>query len=197
MSFERTRARAERIKEECDLGVLLQEYGYAVVPDRQREQQFACDLHGIDAKPSARFYGHNNTTYCWVCQKTRDPISYVMEKELLNFRDAIEHLEKRLGLPPLPWSDEHQRPVTAQDEIAQIEADAAKTSYTDEKERMNKFLTTLTNERELNQNAILAFWEVFDRVDYGVARENWTEAKGVAALQGLRQRVMDKLKEQG
>ena len=92
MSRTRLRARADRVNQECDLGDLLQGYGYGVVPDRQREQQFSCDLHGMDNKPSARLYGYNNTTYCWVCQKKRDAISYVMEKEHLNFRDAIEQL---------------------------------------------------------------------------------------------------------
>jgi hypothetical protein len=195
MSFERLRARAERVKTECDLGKLLQDYGYAVVPDRHREQQFACDLHGVDNKPSARLYGHNNTTYCWVCQKTRDPISYVMEKEYKNFREAVEMLEQQLGLPPLPWSDEDNRPVKVEDEISKILT--KKVSFEEEKERLRKFLDTLTAERDLDAKTLLSFWEVFDRVDYGVARENWPEAKGAAAIVGLRERVMQKLKEVG
>lgn len=201
MSFERMRARAERVKVECDLGKMLQDYGYAVVPDRHREQQFSCDLHGPDNKPSARFYGHNNTTYCWVCQKTRDPISYVMEKELMTFREAVEHLEKMMGLPPLPWSDEHQRPITVQDEIDQIDKAAREVNYEATKEKIRELLQRETedrlvsNEGGLDMRSILGFWEVFDRVDYGVARENWPESKGAAALLALRKRVMEKLKE--
>lgn len=195
MSFERMRARAERIKTECDLGVLLQDYGYAVVPDRHREQQFACDLHGVDHKPSARFYGHNNTTYCWVCQKTRDPISYVMEKELITFREAIDLLEKKLRLGPLPWSDEYQRPIAVEDEISKIEKARTVVTYEQAKLRLSKILSTLTAEREFNSSSLLAFWEVFDRVDYGVARENWEEHKGAAAMEGLRERLMKKLRE--
>lgn len=193
MSFERLRARADRVKKECDLGELLQEYGYAVVPDRHREQQFACDLHGVDNKPSARFYGHNNTTYCWVCQKTRDPISYVMEKELVTFREAVEHLEKKLGLPTLPWSDEQNKPVDVSDEIEAMKKVA--TSYEDEKKRVRGFLQNLTTDRDLDANNLLAFWEVFDRIDYGVARQNWPENKGAVAMVKLRERVKEKLKE--
>jgi hypothetical protein len=197
MSFERMRARAERVKIECDLGALLQEYGYAVFPDRHREQQFSCDLHGVDNSPSARLYGHNNTTYCWACGKTRDPISYVMEKELKNFRGAVEYLEKKMGLPPLPWSDEQQRPVTVEDEITKIEKVSTTVTYEQAKQRLGKFLESLTTDRDVGASALLSFWEVYDRVDYGVARENWEEHKGAAAMEGLRERVMQKLKEVG
>jgi len=193
MSRERLRARADRVNKECDLGELLHEYGYSVMPDRQREQQFACDLHGVDNKPSARYYGINNTTYCWVCQKSRDAIAYVTEKEGVSFREAIEILEKRLGLSVLPWSDEEDRPKSVSQEIDDIAATTA--SYEDEKMRFNKFLGTLTAERDLDMRTLLSFWEVFDRVDYGVARENWGEPKGAAAMIHLRQKVMEKLKE--
>ena len=193
MSFERLRARAERIKEEGDLGQLLQDYGYAVVPDRHREQQFACDLHGVDNKPSARLYGHNNTTYCWVCQKTRDPISYVMEKELVNFREAVEQLEKKLNLPPLPWSDEKNEPANVANEIEAMEVQAA--SFEREKERVGKFLQCLTSDRDLNATTLLSLWEVYDRIDYGVARQNWPETKGAVAMLKLLERAKDKCKE--
>lgn len=193
MSFERLRARADRVKQECDLGALLQEYGYAVVPDRHREQQFSCDLHGPDNKPSARLYGHNNTTYCWVCQKTRDPISYMMEKELINFREAVERLEERLGLPPLPWSDEKNKPVDVADEIEAMAHTSA--SYEDEKMRVGKFLQSLTTDRDLDMESLLSFWEVYDRIDYGVARQNWPENKGAVAMLKLLERIKKKCKE--
>lgn len=193
MSRERLRARADRVNKECDLGELLHEYGYAVMPDRQREQQFACDLHGVDNKPSARYYGINNTTYCWVCQKSRDAIAYVTEKEGVSFREAIEMLEKRLGLSTLPWSDEEDRPKSVSQEIDEIAATTA--TYEDEKVRLNKFLGTLTAERDLDSRTLLSFWEVFDRVDYGVARQSWGEPKGAAAMAHLRQKVMERLKE--
>lgn len=197
MSFERMRARAERVKEQCDLGQLLNEYGYAIVPDRHREQQFKCDLHGVDNSPSARFYGHNNTTYCWACAKTRDPISYVMEKELVNFRGAVEYLEKKLGLAPLPWSDDHQRPVTVEDEIKKIEKAHTTVSYEETKGRLYKYLMTLTLDRDLDANALLGFWEVYDRVDYGVARQDWPEPKAAQMMEGLWGRVNKTLKEYG
>jgi DNA primase len=194
VSRERLRARADRVNQEADLGEMLAEWGYAVVPDRQREQQFSCDLHGPDNKPSARYYGPSNSTYCWVCQKTRDPIAWMMEKEFFGFREAVEELESRCGFESLPWSDEHERVVTPEDEIGEATRRAAG-SYEDERDRLRRFLDTLTTERELNAQRMLAFWEAFDRVEYGVAKEGWEQRKGISALSALRERVLEALRE--
>jgi len=196
VSRSRLRARADRVNRECDLGELLQGYGYAVVPDRQREQQFSCDLHGMHNKPSARLYGHNNTTYCWVCQKKRDPISYVMEKENFNFVQAVDDLERRLALAPLPWDDDMDAAVRAPDPGDELD-DIARhdATYDMERERVRTFLDALTAEREADAKSLLSFWEVFDRIDYGVARQDWGEGKGLAALQQLRARLMDRLRK--
>lgn len=191
MSRERLRARADRVKEEADLGELLQEWGYTVVPDRQREQQFSCDLHGPDNKPSARYYGSTNSTYCWVCQKTRDSIAWVMEKEHVGFREAVEVLEARCGLAPLPWDDEHERVVRPEEEIEQ--ATVVEHGYEEARDRLQKFLDSITRERDLECGVLLAFWEAFDRIEYGVARQRWPDEKGLTALRHLRQRVMETL----
>jgi DNA primase len=193
VSRERLRARADRVNAEADLGQILYDYGYAVMPDRQREQQFACDLHGVDNKPSARFYGPSNSTWCFVCHKTLDPIGWVMAKEGLNFQEAIKFLEKQLGLGVLPWSDEAERPKNVADEIDELSKQSV--SFQQEQERLNKLLLTLTRERDFDQKTLLTFWEVFDRVGYGVARENWGDAKGLEAIGRLRERVMGRLKE--
>lgn len=197
---DRLRARADRVVEQCDLGQLLYEYGYSVVPDRHREQQFSCDLHGPDHKPSARYYGPSNTTYCWVCQKTRDAISYVQEKEHVGFREAIETLERRLGLDPLPWEDDRERGPTPQQEQQALARPTR--SFEEERRRMEKFLDGLTRDRlderpghhVLDCPSLLSYWEAFDRIDYGVAKENWPEAKGSEGLRKLYDRVLEKIK---
>jgi hypothetical protein len=200
MMRDRLRARRDRVLEMVDLGEMLQEYGYAVVPDRHREQQFSCDLHGPDHKPSARYYGTSNTTYCWVCQKKRHALDWVMEKELLDFRGAIEALERRLGLKALPWDDDgYQEPVRPEDELDELAI--RRVSYSEERDRMQKFLDGLTRERfdrsvgeeGVSCSTLLSFWEVFDRVDYGMAREEWPESKGIDALNKLRERVLEKV----
>lgn len=194
MSRQRLKARADRVREEADLGEMLGEWGYSVVSDRHREQQFSCDLHGIDNKPSARYYGRTNSTYCWVCQKSRDAISYMMEKEGLSFRRAIEALEAKLGLESLPWDDEEDVPHRPEDEIDEVLATPSR-GYEHSRDRTLKLLDTLTVERDLPQKKMLAFWNVFDRVEYGVARQNWSEEKGATAMETLRTRVMDSLRE--
>lgn len=197
---DRLRARKERVLEHVDLGEMLREYGYSVVPDRMREQQFSCDLHGPDNKPSARYYGESNTTYCWVCQKTRDAISYMMEKEGLGFVEAVEALERRLNLAPLPWEDDGDAPARPEDDFDAIVSRSS--SYVEEYARMRKILDSLTRDRlecrpgdpSLDCSTLLGFWEAFDRVDYGVAREKWPEPKGIEALQKLKERVFEKIR---
>jgi hypothetical protein len=196
VSRERLRARADRANQEADLGELLSEWGYSVVPDRVREQQFSCDLHGADHKPSARYYGLSNSTYCWVCQKKRDAIAWVMEKDMVGFREAVEQLEERLGLEPLPWDDERDAPKTPEQEFKES-TERPSGTYEQHRDRLCKFLETLTTERDLDSRSLLAFWEVFDRVEYGVARQNWGEPKGISAILALRERVMTALKEHG
>lgn len=198
MSRERLRARADRVNREADLGEMLSEWGYSVVPDRHREQQFSCDLHGPDYKPSARYYGLSNSTYCWVCQKKRDAIAWVMEKELLGFRDAVEHLEARCGLEALPWDDDRDAPRSLEQEFEESMSRPSGT-YEQERDRLKSLLETETADRlnppALSQQQLLAFWEVCDRVEYGVARQNWSEQKGKGAILSLRERVMEALRE--
>ncbi len=187
----RSRARADRVNRACNLGDLLSHYGYNVVPDEHREQQFPCTLHGRDGKASARYYPVSNSTYCWVCHKTRDPIAYVMEHENIGFPEAIRFLEDRLGLDPLPWSDDFERPQTEVDKINEMAL--RRTTYAAEHERTRKLLDNLTRDRDLDAPTLLLFWEVFDRVDHGITREQWPEAKAISAMEHLRQRVFEKL----
>ena len=193
MALKRLRARADRVNERCNLGELLYEYGYAVVPDPYREQPFSCGLHGADRKPSARYYPSTNSTWCWVCRKKRDPIAYVMEMEGVGFRDAVDHLERRLGLEPLPWTQDEDCPVDVRDEIDEIARNSA--SYEQEHDRTVHLLDGLSLDRDLDANTMLAFWEVLDRVDYGVSKESWGESKGVQALVRLREKVLKRVRE--
>jgi DNA primase len=189
----RLRARAWRVNEKQDLGALLQHYGYQVYPDPHREQQFRCELHGSDRKPSARFYPSTNSTYCWVCQKSRRPVDYVMEHEGLVLKQAVDLLETRLGLPPLNWRDEEESESDPEEELEKLAHSTL--SYAEERKRLRKFLQTLTTERELTPNVLLKFWETFDRVNYEVSKEGLEETTGANALQLLRQDVMMSLKE--
>lgn len=192
---ERLKARAQRVNEECDLGELLRDYGYDVYPDRSREQQFSCDLHGQDNKPSARLYGPTNSTYCWVCQKSRDSVAYVMAKENVGFREAIKLLERRLGLPALEWDEEDSRSLleTPDQYIEALANDVGVSGYGDTKDRVYRLLQTTTQERELPLNSLLAFWQVFDRIDYLHHQQRWPDEKAKTALSKLKAKVLERL----
>lgn len=77
-----------------DLATLMLSYGVDFVYDPQgmNEVQYKCPFHGIDTKPSARFYRDTKSTWCWVCRKKRDVISFTMEKESMSYVAAILHL---------------------------------------------------------------------------------------------------------
>jgi len=194
--MKRLMRRALRVNEKSDLGEILQEYGYMVVPDAHREQQFACDLHGQDNKPSARFYGGTNSFHCFACAKSRDVIEFIRDKEQVSFKRAIEILEQRLNLPPLPWEDEDNEDDPRDETEREIDAIANKViTYEEDQTRLRQFLDGLTKDRDLDAPALLKFWEVFDRIDYHVREDQWTENKGKVALKSLHEQVIERLKE--
>jgi hypothetical protein len=175
------------------MGTLLQEYGYRVVSDPHREQQFACDLHGPDNKPSARFYGQTNSFHCFACAKSRDCIQFVIDKEQVPFKQAIEILERRLNLPAMGWEDEDENPQDSLlREFDQISNPTV--SFESDQKRVQHFLCLLTQDRELESDSLLKFWEVFDRIEYHVHQNHWDEAKGTMALKTLHVQVMERLK---
>jgi DNA primase len=170
--------RAKRIKEKAPLLELLQEYGYDVTLNGERDQQFSCDLHGdgVDGKPSARVYGDSYHWYCFACGKRRDVISTVMEKEGLSFSMACRALEKKYNIafemPDRPKAldigirKSRGRNVTSED--------------------LERFLQLLTDERSLSMAQTLKLWESFDAIETMFKAEKIDEKKHVALLSKLR-----------
>lgn len=184
----RNRQRADRINERVDMGSLMLDYGYEVVPDDFREQQYRCDLHGMDNKPSARFYPRTNSTFCFACQKSRGPIDLVMDKEGLAFGQALDRLEKANRLPPLPWPDE----VPPEEQLDEIEAiQHAGSSFTEEYRSLNRFLDMLISDRDLDLPTLLKYTEALDRIGYGFHKEEWSEDQGKRALRKLHGAVVE------
>lgn len=148
----RDRRRAKRIQTDVPLADVLRRYHY-VIDESHREQQFRCDLHGKDNKPSARFYPASNSTYCWVCHRARNPIDYVKEKENVGFGRAMEFLESWFRLPPLPWEDgddgQREIPVFEIKDRTPLEA-------------LESCLMISTRNHLLTMNQALKLWDVFD-----------------------------------
>ena len=189
--------RRDRVKEEIPITTILLRYDYRVHGESY-EQQFPCDLHGdgFDGNPSARVYPESNDFYCFACDKTRDTIALVQEKEGVEFAEAIRTLEQWFALPELPGEDGDERPNR---EVLQNEVDQAleggKKDFGTERNRVSALLDSITQEGEIPLLQTLAFWEMYDRICCQVDKGGWDEATGGTALEKLRTRVMKRLTE--
>lgn len=190
--MSRAKQRADRIRAEVEIVRVLADYGYAVNPDGgDREQQFACDLHGDgqDSSPSARVYPATNSIFCFAENRYRDIIQLVREKEGTDFWGAVKVVEARYHLPPLPWTDEDEiRPETLGEKvIASLRSDR---TFEEERHTTERLLQTMTEERDVPMEKVLALWEGFDRVVHGMVKEQWSEELGKGRLIALRKQAL-------
>lgn len=187
----RSKRAAERIREEVSLFKILMDYGYRIHDaGEDREQQFSCDLHGdgSDNTASARYYPETGQFYCWGCQKSRDAIALVREKEGLQFWEAVKFLEKKYGLDPLPWTADDREPPSTRDDIDK----AFSTDETAEQalKRVERFIDGVTRDKSLPAVKCAGLWEVFDRISL-LCREGLSESEAIR----LSHQVLDKAKE--
>lgn len=183
--MSRAKRRADRIKEEVSILEVLAQYGYSIHTGYDGEQQFRCDLHGTghDNKPSARVYPDTNSTYCWACGRSRDPISYVMEKEGKEFMDALYALESRFNLSQLPWEDDDFVKKESPKIVEEVEeALAPETTLQEDQQRLEKLLLMLTHERSLPLGRVLDLWEGLDRIAYYAGEGMVSESAAQQAL---------------
>lgn len=191
----RTQRRLNRIRDEVDILVLLENFGFRVRSNMDREQQFSCHLHGSgqDNKPSARVYPDTQSWYCWACQKTRDAISTVREVENLTFPEALKWLESKFRLPPLPFEegDEYAQPEKVGDALeALLNTDR---SFDQDAYSLSAILDMYTEDRALPLNRMTAFWDAFDKINYLVKGKGRSlpENRGRIALAKIKQRAQD------
>jgi hypothetical protein len=90
----------ELILKDLDMARVMLDYKvkFSLNPMRVNEAQFKCPFHGKDNKPSARFYRDTQSCWCWVCQKSWDVVSFVMDKEQMYFKQAINFLVEKYKL---------------------------------------------------------------------------------------------------
>lgn len=130
---------------------------------------------------------------CFACDRTRDVIQTVREKEGLEFWPAVKLLEESAGLDPLPYDGSWSKENVAS-EVAGL-LDPQKT-WEDDERRVRTLLDSITYERSMPLDAILKLWAVFDRIVYmtkgpdGKGGE-WPENKGRAMLVKLRERILE------
>jgi hypothetical protein len=97
------------IIEQLSLAEVMVSYNvaFAYDPRLASEVQFRCPFHGKDNKPSARLYNNTKSCFCWVCRKAWDVVSFIMEKEKMSFREALNYIVGRYkidisSIPDIP-----------------------------------------------------------------------------------------------
>lgn len=174
--------RIRRVNHEIRMGDLMMKLGYRV-RDTSQEQQFACDLHGPDRKPSARLYPATNSTYCWVCHKARRPIHLMMERENVGLEQAVNLLEDMYLLPFLP-------PETAESEVDFQEPDLENLEAEMEMNRLFRFLQNTTREQSSPMELVLWAWEKYDLVVHLHNKGKLDNPSTLAALHGIMDRML-------
>lgn len=163
---DRAKRAADRIRSEISMVTVLADYGFQVdTRGGDREQQFSCSLHGDgnDSIPSGRVYPKSGQYYCWACGRSRDAVQVTREKEGIKFWEAVRKLEKRYGLPMLPWEPGEDESTPS---LSQILDEVLHPSETPEQalHRVDTFLMGLCRERAIEPMKVAALWEAYDRV---------------------------------
>ncbi len=70
-----------------------------------REYVGLCPFHD-DHNPSLHVYPDRQTFRCWVCEQGGDCFNFLMEEAKIGFREALEMLAKRAGVP-IPQNRKH------------------------------------------------------------------------------------------
>lgn len=87
----------EQVRAQTDIVALIGE-AVALTPQRGgREHVCLCPFHD-DHNPSMRVYADRQSYRCWVCNAGGDCFTFVMEREKIGFREALEILAKRANI---------------------------------------------------------------------------------------------------
>lgn len=61
--------------------------------------QLSCEFHGEDRNPSSRYYPASQSIFCFACNKQRDVIEFIKDKEeLSSVGKVLEFIEKEFGI---------------------------------------------------------------------------------------------------
>jgi hypothetical protein len=106
----------ELIVDKLDLATVMESYEveFKHNPHLAAEVQFKCPFHGADNKPSARLYNNTKSCFCWVCRKAWDVVSFIMEKESMGYKQALNYIPGRyhLDLSSIPDSPTIELKIT-------------------------------------------------------------------------------------
>jgi len=119
----------------------------------------------------------------------------VRAKVDLDFMGAIEWLETKYNLPPMPFEegDDTVAPRTAAQQIA--DSIVTLQTFDEIKDQTRKRLDRVTKERSLPLDDLLVFWETFDQISYGHHKDQIPEHKAKRAMALLAVNILEKMKE--
>lgn len=102
------------VLEKADFTRVLSDYkvNFMYDPQKFEETQLRCPFHGKDNKPSARYYKETQSLFCWVCYKRWNVITFIMEKEGINFSSALKFLvnKYKIDISSIPDEPEFKSP---------------------------------------------------------------------------------------
>lgn len=88
-------ATVEKIKATADIVEVVGDYVHLI--RRGSNYMGLCPFHN-ERTPSFSVNKQRNFCYCFSCKKGGSPINFIMEKEGLNYHEALLHLAKRYGI---------------------------------------------------------------------------------------------------
>lgn len=86
---------AKLVKERCDIVELIG--SYVNLQKNGRYYKGLCPFHE-DHRPSFQVNPERQSWVCWPCNLRGDAFSFIMKKERLDFREALQFLAKRVGI---------------------------------------------------------------------------------------------------
>jgi len=97
------RRRADAVRQVYTAYDALIEFGQGeALIDQDTAIQVSCPFHGVDARPSARYYpssgSRSDYLRCYYCKENWDALNLFMKFRGLQFMDALKELERRYRL---------------------------------------------------------------------------------------------------
>lgn len=201
MSQDRTdqqdwiRRRTDAVRQVYSAFDAMVEFGHGEnLVDQDTAIQISCPFHGVDARPSARYYpalGHRSDyVRCYFCRENWDALNLFMKFRGLHFMDALKELEKRFGLkiPKRPDGTPFEEPKdrSSSQYVSDAWSDVPRVL-----ELLEKKLARIRDRASLSD--YVRFCRVLDRVswDYDLAKGQQTDAM-VQVLGKLRD-AMDRI----
>lgn len=172
---------AKLVKERCDIVEIIG--SYVNLQKNGRYYKGLCPFHE-DHRPSFQVNPERQSWVCWPCNLRGDVFSFVMKKERLDFREALEFLAKRVGIELTKSS--YSGP-NRQDQFEVLNWAATKFHQALFQSRNEKALNYIAEERGLAP-------ETLERYQVGYAPASWDwlsnqalkERKSISLLTSLK-----------